>query len=365
MEARVCLGLVLSALRRGDGAAVGKALDDFGGLPPKWMLAEESEGPSLLWRASEPREEDPSASGFGALLDARAAQDQVPSEPEVLGAWLRAGLPTAREGVSGLDGPRLMSRAAQGMWRFGSVAESEGVVGACFARDNPVALARIMSRPAMLEALLKTEPVGTMGSEGQGAAADGWAWQNGSAIESTLLWQAVKVGALRCAALLASTPGFDLALDPRTLRFGGLKGPEGGSFFEIVAGALRADLNPGERARSSQAWEGLVEACVLAAARGALASSQGAADWPQALCKAEAPGLARDATRPRGDAGPLGPAETLNRLGRLLDQFVDAGLEVDWAKALCELPEGSAARDYLALRFDTPQAQKGAPAPRL
>ena len=209
-EVETFLGLMKGALRLKSMELLKSAIHAFGGVAPRGG-ANRIAHP--LYEAAEAAD----AFGFGLLLDecVLAATGEVGfyGRPIELSDWLRSGMPhpyKTSERVSSDCSP----------------------VMACFSSDNPLALAEILSRPQLFEALVKAEP-----EIGEGPPSDlvdqwrkeaykgsenlsNWARYGNHGFENSLLYVAVSLGAFRCAALLASIPDFGAAsMTPNGLWF--------------------------------------------------------------------------------------------------------------------------------------------------
>ena len=242
-ESLVCRARAKAALRSRRLDLLERVLDEFGGLAagaPRPSRDHIGSRPlmDLAWEAAM----DPQAFGFAqvargqwqALRALFARQDSQGEEAKHLARWLRGGL----GGAIDRGEPASPVYAASGSW------EHSCPVGACFAHDNPVALAKLLGEVDFFEALAGGEPKPAAKAptracakfwEGGAEAAKqepkegpllhrsmaggmGKEWlSRGAALEASLAWQAVACGAFGCAKLLLSIEEFASPMTPLAL----------------------------------------------------------------------------------------------------------------------------------------------------
>lgn len=255
---------------------------------------------------------------------------------------------------------------------------------ACLDRDNPLALAEILSRPELFAALVEKEPLLADGPPKALMAAwradkyksaeelAKWARYNNGAFESSLLWQAVNMGAFRCAAMLASIPEFGRApMTPGALWFsaehGGNRrrqqslfkeeGPICFDFFEqAIASKKLADAGSLEMREGRRlAWGAMIDAMIEAAPKEAKKYSQEGTGlgWVEMYFAHENIPSTEEFELRAGRENSLIP-EAMERLAR----FKKAGFKGQWELLAKCCIDGGALQAWISLNESVQEAPK-------
>lgn len=257
---------------------------------------------------------------------------------------------------------------------------------ACLDRDNPLALAEILSRPELFAALVEKEPLAGGGPPKELMSAwraekyksteelAKWARYNNGAFESSLLWQAVNMGAFRCAAMLASIPEFGRApMTPGCLWFSSERGgnrrreqsvfKEEGKvsfdFFEQAIASKKLTESGSLESREARrlAWVDMIDAMIDSAPKEAKKFSQEGTGlgWVEMYFAHE--DIPRtEAFELRSGSENSGIPEAMERLAR----FKKAGFKGQWELLAKCCSDGGALQSWIALDASVPEAPKSA-----
>lgn len=363
----------MTALRLKSQAKLDEAFEAFGGPPPQ---SDPSSRPAVDWNAEQLLSEaarDHGAFGFESILAAQQGERSSRIKDFDLAEWLRGGLINSAWTEREPHGRR--SELKSSMAR---------PLRACFARDNPIALAKILKDPERFAALAGFEPkpnpalpgvdglLGDGGRRWKGSESEALmkaARSSDSGFETGLMWEAISGGAFRCAALLAAIPEFNAALArPRcfaaVLEDAGWayrrgqdvfaeseKGVEFSLFELAVCMRENDDAIYGERDQLRASWGAMVESMAENASPEAKAWEQEGTGmgWTEILFARLAPHRWGDAQSRGNDIAERDIAEFM----RLAARFEERGFEPQWAAMAKASAQCPMLKDWLGMREAT------------